>query len=121
MVRRARTEGGGNFVEKRGLAALKKQRKKQYRIRLTRRRLNKGRGSGVETTKYIKYRCNKERKEPKGNIQLRGTKREKEECGGLSKGSAFQAAEPERERHFDIFNESGNCEAFVRPDGDGDS
>ena len=67
--------GEGNSVEKRGLAALKKQRKKQYRIRLTRRRLNKGRGSGVETTKYIKYRCDKERKEPKGNIQLRGTKR----------------------------------------------
>ena len=67
--------GEGNSVEKRGLAALKKQRKRQYRIRLTRRRLNKGGESGVETTKYIKYRCNKERKEPKGNIQLRGTKR----------------------------------------------
>ena len=88
--------GEGNSVEKRGLAALKKQRKKQYRIRLTRRRLNKGRGSGVETTKYIKYRCNKERKEPKGNIQLRGDKgTERVECGGLSKGSEFQAF-----RHF---------------------
>ena len=37
-----RERGEGNSVEKRGLAALKKQRKKQYRIRLTRRRLNKG-------------------------------------------------------------------------------
>ena len=39
MVRQRRIER--KFFEKRGLAALKKQRKKQYRIRLT--RLNKGR------------------------------------------------------------------------------
>ena len=88
--------GEGNSVEKRGLAALKKQRKKQYRIRLTRRRLNKGRGSGVETTKYIKYRCNMERKRAEREYPAEGDKgTERVECGGLSKGSEFQAF-----RHF---------------------
>ena len=77
MVRQGR-EGGTMedreefFFQKRGLAALKKQRKKQYRIRLTRKRLNKG-ITELKRRNIWNIANNMGRKEPKGNIQLRGT------------------------------------------------